>query len=249
MRVLAAPEDSILAEGALLYVNQPEVIVGRSDRADVLLPHESVSRRHARLSVTPNGIRIERLVDHNGLFVDEVSVDEPTIITKDQAVLQVGAVLLMMQRISNAASRTTQPVGSVKLVPESDTRFRVVWDAGTCTVSLDDRELNLRPQAAAFFGLLLESPDAWVNNWELEDHLGAKANLNQCATLVRGSLSRRINEGSLLLEDLVDSLQATLDIDLDATQPRAVLRHVIGNQRDNAYTARVGKLGISIEHV
>jgi predicted component of type VI protein secretion system len=47
------------------------VVLGRSLDADVPVPHDSVSRRHALLEATPDGFVISDLGSHNGTFVGE----------------------------------------------------------------------------------------------------------------------------------------------------------------------------------
>jgi len=68
-----------------------ENIVGRGAGATIPLPHRAVSRRHARIHVSPSEISIEDLGSTNGTFVDGAPVRERTVITKD-SFLVFGAV-------------------------------------------------------------------------------------------------------------------------------------------------------------
>lgn len=248
LRVISAPTDSILATGSLLYATEDVVVLGRGDGADVLVPDVTVSRSHARVRLLPGVVRIERLAEHNALFVDEMSVVEAIEITGDHAVLQLGGVVLAMQRIEQTSTRTTRPVNEAQPAPTT-ARFRVVWDAQNCTVHLDERALDLPPLAASFLGRILESADTPVHQWDLHEHLGSRTNLAQCASLVRSALRRRVEDGELDADDLAAAVHAALDAPVDPTDLTELLRRLIGNQRGFGYVARVGAMGVAVEQL
>lgn len=63
---------SILQDGSPLppvHVAKSEIIIGRGVEADVQLTSEAVSRRHARLSRTPEGWQVADLGSANGVYV------------------------------------------------------------------------------------------------------------------------------------------------------------------------------------
>lgn len=66
-------------EDQTLELPEGSTILGRSDTCDVTLPADaSVSRRHARVSVTRGKVTIEDLGSRNGTFVNERRVVGPT---------------------------------------------------------------------------------------------------------------------------------------------------------------------------
>ncbi len=250
LRVLRTADDSNLAVGDLLHVPTDVAVLGRGEQADVLLPDPTVSRVHARLTVLPDGVRVERLAEHNGVFVDELPVEGDLVVRDDQAAVQLGAVVLLMMRVDSGANRTTLPVGSVHVVPEPSARIRVVWDAQQCTVYVDGRALDVTPRAAAFLGALCETPDAPVQEDDLRERMhGYTGNIHQCATLARSALRRRVEEGTLELADLVTSVRAAFDASFDDTDPNTVVRLLVGNQHSFGYVARVGALGVTVEQL
>ena len=66
-----------LQEGLRIFdVSSDCVVMGRGDDVDLLLPNISVSRHHARLLSTPNGVVIEDLNSSNGTLVNGKRVTE-----------------------------------------------------------------------------------------------------------------------------------------------------------------------------
>lgn len=82
-----------------------EQTVGREPTNTIVLPHGSVSSRHARIFRTPEGFVLEDLQSRNGTFVNGERVTEPRLLVKDDLV-RFGKVVLTfslaesMRRIS-----------------------------------------------------------------------------------------------------------------------------------------------------
>lgn len=53
------------------------LVIGRDSACEIVIPDRQVSRRHARLSVTQDGIMLEDLGSKNGTHCNGVRVDEP----------------------------------------------------------------------------------------------------------------------------------------------------------------------------
>lgn len=253
--VLRSSEESYVPEGTLLLLDRDEATIGRGDQADIVLPDRTVSRLHARLEVRPDSLRIVRLAKENGLFVDKDRVEETFDIIEPSARLQLGGVVLRVERFPTPSEVTTHrieqrvSIAAAKPDPsEAVARWHVRWDGSACAVSLDGRELDLSPLPAAFFGLLLETPAVLVHKWDLEQHLGAR-NFHQVATVARHALQRRVDDGELDVRDLVEAVKRTSDATFDETDLQEVLRMVIGNQRGQGYVARVAGMGVRVEQV
>jgi pSer/pThr/pTyr-binding forkhead associated (FHA) protein len=75
------------AAGSEIEVER-ELIIGRRD-ADLAIPDEELSRRHAAVRSSEAGVVIEDLGSLNGTFVDGVRIDAPVALTAD-ATLRVG---------------------------------------------------------------------------------------------------------------------------------------------------------------
>jgi DNA-binding winged helix-turn-helix (wHTH) protein len=85
-----------------------ETVFGRDPAAGVYVDHPSVSRRHACISVGPQGAVLEDLKSRNGTFVNGRRIDGPTKIDHG-ALIGLGPITLTF--IVMAAPASTQPIG------------------------------------------------------------------------------------------------------------------------------------------
>lgn len=68
--------------------------IGRDTTNEIALPQDRfVSRRHARLRLTPEGYLLEDLKSSNGTFIEERAVREPLLLV-DKQVFTVGRTAL-----------------------------------------------------------------------------------------------------------------------------------------------------------
>lgn len=75
------------------YVLKPgEILIGRSSQAQIQIDHESVSRRHARLMLTEQGVSLADLGSTNGTYVNDDPITERPLQNGD--LLKVGRTIL-----------------------------------------------------------------------------------------------------------------------------------------------------------
>ena len=84
-----------------------ESLIGRDPDVDVFLDHPSVSRRHARISVTAGRVVLEDLHSRNGTCVDGRGITSPTEL-HDGTIIGVGPITLTFVSRSGVAS--TRPM-------------------------------------------------------------------------------------------------------------------------------------------
>ena len=80
-------------------------IIGRDPRSAVWLDDESVSRRHALISVNDDVALAEDLGSTNGTLLNRAPLDSPTVL-RDNDVVQVGSLRLTFRTLSDTAART-----------------------------------------------------------------------------------------------------------------------------------------------
>jgi len=85
---------------------EQELVLGRDDTCNVIIQDRQVSRFHARLSVTPDGISLEDLASKNGTFVNGSRLEDPVIL-QDGDVIQIS----MIQSFVYLSSDSTMPLG------------------------------------------------------------------------------------------------------------------------------------------
>jgi pSer/pThr/pTyr-binding forkhead associated (FHA) protein len=84
-----------------------ENLIGRDPNVHVFLDHPSVSRRHARISVTAGRVALEDLNSRNGTCVDGHGITSPTEL-HDGNIIGVGPITLTFVWLSGVAS--TRPM-------------------------------------------------------------------------------------------------------------------------------------------
>jgi DNA-binding winged helix-turn-helix (wHTH) protein len=75
-------------------------IVGRDPGCAAMIDAQSVSRRHARLTATPDGLSVEDLDSKNGTFVNDRQIDGPTPVADDDRV-RFGTVQFVVRAASS----------------------------------------------------------------------------------------------------------------------------------------------------
>lgn len=90
-----------------------ELVIGRDDTCQVIIQDRQVSRFHARLSVTPDGISLEDLASKNGTFVNGTRLEDPAVL-QDGDVIQIS----MIQSFVYLSSDSTMPLGPGVPLPD-----------------------------------------------------------------------------------------------------------------------------------
>jgi DNA-binding winged helix-turn-helix (wHTH) protein len=80
-------------------------VIGRDPRSKIWLDDESVSRRHARISVDHDAASIEDLGSTNGTLLNREPVDSPAVL-RDGDVVDVGSLQLTFRAPSDTTART-----------------------------------------------------------------------------------------------------------------------------------------------
>ncbi len=79
-------------------LDQGDHVIGRSSRANVVIPDRSLSRQHARLHFESEGWVIEDLGSRNGTLVNRLRIDRPTALRPGD-VVSLGASTVTVQKI------------------------------------------------------------------------------------------------------------------------------------------------------
>lgn len=92
-------------------------LVGRQGRVTVRLEHDDVSRHHARLEVTPEGVLVSDAGSKNGVWVGERRVDVPTLVLHDQ-VFRLGRLSLRLVHPASQVTRALAAGGEVTVTTD-----------------------------------------------------------------------------------------------------------------------------------
>lgn len=103
-------EEESTSEEQVFVVGDRTVILGRSAECDIVVPQDSVSRRHARFSRTGDGWKITDLGSKNGVRVNTFKVDEQRLRDGDR--IDLGTVRIHVEIGVPPASRRADVVFS-----------------------------------------------------------------------------------------------------------------------------------------
>jgi adenylate cyclase len=91
------------------------IVIGRSEENDLVLPHQSVSRNHARITKEEKGYVLTDLGSFNGTKVSGKSIQSIRLKNNDQ--IKIGKIML---KFSTGEKPAQSPVPTVVLTKESD---------------------------------------------------------------------------------------------------------------------------------
>lgn len=86
-------------------VAERPLIIGREPECDIVVAHEAVSRRHAAVWMEGETLWIEDLQSSNGVFVDDVRVEDKTALRVGQRV-RLGSLDALRVRARSVVART-----------------------------------------------------------------------------------------------------------------------------------------------
>jgi serine phosphatase RsbU (regulator of sigma subunit) len=89
-------------------LDQGDFVIGRSSRANVVIPDRSLSRQHARLSFRDDGWVIEDLGSRNGTLVNRLRIEGPTELRPGD-VVNLGASTVTVRKIGEQEAARQPP--------------------------------------------------------------------------------------------------------------------------------------------
>ena len=99
-------------------------VVGRTREATVVLTDHDVSRRHARLQVSPEGLWLEDLESKNGVFLDGTTRVEGPVLLEHGHRFQVGGVTLELSHPDSRVLRALEQAGEFTMTRYTVSRVR-----------------------------------------------------------------------------------------------------------------------------
>jgi DNA-binding winged helix-turn-helix (wHTH) protein len=100
------PRYRLIWTGGRTTLGEGEYILGRSREQDVWLDSTSVSRRHARLVVSAEGVTLEDLGSKNGTYVRGERLAAPARVAEGDEV-RLGSVRIKLRRLGSEGSTDT----------------------------------------------------------------------------------------------------------------------------------------------
>src|SRR5690606_9530419 len=112
----------------IVKLDKPILSIGRAEACDIVLSSALVSRQHARVHVSPEGVSIEDLGSRNGVVVNGVPIEAITPLNQGDTILlgdeQLKLVLLFPERRHTLREIRTQDTLVGETDPNSDEATR-----------------------------------------------------------------------------------------------------------------------------
>jgi len=111
---------------------QKSIMIGRDESCDLIIPSRQVSRYHARLNISFEGVQLEDLASKNGTHINGQAMIEPLIL-QDGDIIQIALAQQFIFLSSDATLPLDIPIEeAVELTPARnllrlDKRSRRVW--------------------------------------------------------------------------------------------------------------------------
>jgi len=84
-------------KGRAFVLSRTSNVIGRDDRADVVIKDPSVSRRHAEIRFGPRDVIVEDLHSRNGVYVGGVKVEKAPL--RPGCAVRIGRCLLVVEEV------------------------------------------------------------------------------------------------------------------------------------------------------
>ena len=118
--------------GKKFNLNRPQIIIGRSSKADIQIDQEAVSRNHCKIINTGNAIMLRDMGSTNGTYVNDEMIDE--YVLRDGDFIKVGRCIfkfLSGNNIENAYHEEIYRLTTVDgLTQVFNRRYFVVANSG-----------------------------------------------------------------------------------------------------------------------
>ena len=177
---------------------QPEVIVGRGNDADLVLPNVSVSRHHVRVVRKDSGWTVEDLKSRNGILLNGNSCESGELKTGDE--VQVGKFLLVFlgdgrqDQVYKGRFITYMPAYKPNRPVDGDSTFQID------KADLERLKAQTRVMREARLLLVTDSRQSWVPR-DRELQFGGKAEVPVSGRFTGGTVAViRWGHGAHILE-------------------------------------------------
>ena len=135
------PNFRLVLQGRDIALTPGVLVIGRGEKADLILVGPTISRRHAMLRITNEGVSIEDLESSNGVIVNERRISGRTVL-KHQDCIKIGFESLFLVKGTHAEAESIRQSG------QSTMEFKVPDEANDTQeygeLGADDATINLK---------------------------------------------------------------------------------------------------------
>ena len=169
--------------GKKFNLNRPQIIIGRSSKADIQIDQESVSRNHCKIINAGNGMLLRYIGSTNGTMVNEEKVDE--YVLRDGDFIKVGRVIFKFLTGSNIESAYHEEIYRLTTVDGLTQIFNRRY-----FVEALEREIGRALRYRRDLSLIMFDLDRFKLVNDSYGHLAGDHVLKHLATVVKGNIRK-----------------------------------------------------------
>lgn len=170
-------------------LEEDELLIGRAPDCDMVVPDRKVSRHHARLRKTEDGVVVEDLGSKNGTHVNGSPVEEPVVLQDGDVISVALAVKLMF-----VGTEATVPLSVSEAAELGLGRLRMDPDAHRVWVLEEELEPPLSPAQYRLLELLYRNGDRIVSRSEIVERVWPESEEEGVSEQAIDALVRRLRD-------------------------------------------------------
>jgi two-component system, cell cycle response regulator len=170
--------------GKRFFLDRTELIIGRSERSDIQVDQESVSRQHAKLVTQQHTARVYDLDSTNGTYVNDKLVHD--IELRDGDLIRIGQTIFKYLSGTNIESKYHEEIYRLTTIDG----LTQAYNKRFFTEALD-RELNRALRYGRMLSLVMFDIDHFKPINDQHGHLAGDYVLRDLASIVHGNIRRQ----------------------------------------------------------
>ncbi|PWH18496.1 MAG: hypothetical protein DDG59_06020 [Anaerolineae bacterium] len=211
----------LVAQGGSLngqrWAIRDQLLIGRDEQCDIVIPERQVSRHHARLTRTAQGTFLEDLASKNGTHVNGVLIAQPTLL-QDGDSIQIALAQVFYYLSSEATLPLEEPSvlsSAANQALRLDKRSRRVW--------IRDQEIlpPLSPPQYTLLEMLYENPDQVIPRSALIEAIWGEKEAVLVSEQALDALIRRLRQRIAEVDPLHNYIQTVRGHGLRLNNPAA----------------------------
>jgi diguanylate cyclase (GGDEF)-like protein len=169
--------------GKKYNLNRPQIIIGRSSKADIQIDQESVSRNHCKIINTGKAILLRDMGSTNGTYINDELIDE--YVLKDGDFIKVGRCIFKFLSGNNIENAYHEEIYRLTTIDGLTQIYNKRYFLETL-----EREIGRAQRYSRDLSLIMFDIDHFKQVNDSFGHLAGDYVLKQLASVIRGRIRR-----------------------------------------------------------
>jgi two-component system cell cycle response regulator len=169
--------------GKKYNLNRPQIIIGRSSKADIQIDQEAVSRNHCKIINTGKAILLRDMGSTNGTYINDELIDE--YVLRDGDYIKVGRCIFKFLSGNNIENAYHEEIYRLTTIDGLTQVYNKRYFAETL-----EREIGRAQRYRRDLSLILFDIDHFKNVNDTFGHLAGDSVLKQLANVIKGRIRR-----------------------------------------------------------